>query len=198
MIVSPRMNFRAPFLALGLALLAGCATVYELPADKPAADFQLSVLTDSTAGGSRAINTFMFKNEHCEASEYGARGTPKPVFGDADIAADPVRILAGEKFVFTTFYADGRFAQVRQCGVTGAFVPQPGHRYKALLLVSGDVSACRLGIYDVTSGSDAQIPFSMPPQICELGGKIGRRNGRPLWTDYDIRFEASPTPGRRR
>jgi hypothetical protein len=171
---------------------AGCVAVYQVPQSRPSAQFQLASMSDSTSTTARSIQTWMWKNEDCEQSEYGARGSPK--FGnDAQAITDPVHILAGEKFVFTATYMDARFAQNRKCAVTGSFTPIAGRRYTAVLVIGDDVSSCQLGVYDVTSRKSEQIEFSAPRYLCEGGaGKSARLNGQPLWTNWKVQVKTDP------
>jgi hypothetical protein len=84
-------------------------------------------------------------------------------FGNSPVdTTDPTPIAAGEPFIFSGYYGDSRMAQNRTCVATGVFTPQAGHRYRALLVVEGQVTSCKLGVYDATSGKPEQIPMSMP------------------------------------
>ena len=166
---------------------SGCLPIYTIPDDRPQAEFVLAAENESKGTTVRNVYTWVFKNEECEKTSHGMRAGSK-VLGEKDKTTEPVKILAGEKFVFTSAYIDARFGQNRKCSITGSFVPQPNRKYKALLLVNEQVTACRLGIYDTTGGKEEQVPFVMPGYVCEDGGKTTRLNGQPLWTNWQIQF----------
>jgi len=176
---------RKTMIVMCAAGLAGCAAIYQAPASKPTAEFQLASTNDSSGTTSRSIQAWIWKNEECEQSEYGRRSGFKNT-NDASIYLDPLRIVAGEKFVFTANYTDARFAQNRRCAITASFMPVAEHRYFALFLVGNDGLSCEVGVYDTTSGKNEKVPFSMPPHLCDGGGKSDRANGQPLTTNWVI------------
>jgi hypothetical protein len=165
--------------------LLGCVPYYRVPKLSPTAEFTLTETSDSSSTTSRNILVWVYKNSECERHPYGMRAGSD--FGNSPTATtDPTPIAAGEPFVFTAYYGESRMAQNRTCDVTGVFTPQAGHRYRALFVVEGGVSSCKLGVYDATSGKDEQIDFAMPKYICDDNGKTNRPNGQPLWLDWKI------------
>ena len=171
--------------------IAGCVPTYRVPQLKPTAEFTLTAENDSSGTTSRNILVWVYKNEACERHPYGMRAGSD--FGNSPVeTTDPTPIAAGEPFIFSGYYGDSRMAQNRTCVATGVFTPQAGHRYRALLVVEGQVTSCKLGVYDATSGKPEQIPMSMPKYVCDDSGKTNRPNGQPLWQDWKIQVMPMP------
>lgn len=173
---------RFAFIALGSI---GCLPTYSVPRLKPTAEFSVTAESDASATTARNIIVWVYKNEECDRHEYGMRAGSK-FENSSVISTDPTPIAAGERFVFTGYYIDARFAQNRACAATGIFTPQVNHHYRALLVVSGNVTTCRLGVYDTTSGDDEDVAISMPTYVCDSEGKTARLNGRPLWRNWQL------------
>ena len=164
---------------------AGCLPVYSVSNAEPTAKYQLVVENDSTATTGQNIFTWAFKNEKCERSPSGMRLGSKFSNGSSS-ETDIVSISASQEFAFTAVYVDARFGQNRQCNITGAFMPQQDHIYKAKLIASQNVQACKLGVYDVTTGDEQKIQFSMPEHVCMDSGESALKNGQPLWIGWRI------------
>jgi len=180
---------------LGLTYVAigtvACVPTYRVPRLKPTAEFTLTAENDSSGTTSRNVLVWVYKDEECERHPYGMRAGSD--FGNSPVeTTDPTPIAAGEPFVFSAYYGDSRFAQNRTCVSTGVFTPVAGHRYRALLAVSGEVTSCKLGVYDATSGQPEQIPISMPRYVCDDSGKTARPNGQPLWQNWHIKTMPIP------
>ena len=174
------------FLISATVLLTGCLPMYKLPDSKPSAEFFLDSQNDSHSTTLRTSYVWVFKDDECRRNEFGMRAG-SVIKNDAAAGTPRTRILANEKFVFTATYGDARFAQNRQCAVTGSFTPLPSHTYKATLIVENNVSSCRLGVYDVSAGHDEQVEFSMPEHVCSDKGKSEIANGQPLWTNWRVK-----------
>lgn len=93
-------------------------------------------------------------------------------------------IIAGRQFHFVAHYADSGYAVQRGCAVEARFHPLPDREYKGVIFINGDVTACDLGIYDVTAGSKDPVPFEMPPMICPIQGAPAKPNGQATRVDW--------------
>jgi hypothetical protein len=164
----------------------GCVSTYRVPELKPIAQFTATAENDeSPSTTTRSFQVWVYKDESCQPHAYGKRAGWR-FDNSTSLTTDPTPIAAGERFLFTAYYSDSRFARNRACAVTGAFTPLASHRYHALLEVEGDVSSCKLGVYDATSGHEERIDMSMPKYVCE-DGKASRLNGQPLWLNWEVR-----------
>ena len=154
---------------------------YKLAEGEPFAEFFSEGASDSSATTVRNIQTWTSADANCKPNRRGER-LGFDVHTGANAETKPVKIAAGEEFLFTISYMEGRFAGSRQCGVTGIFTPVAGRRYKGKLISINNVERCELGIYDVTDGSEQQVTFSMPEMSCLFTMKGQMPNGKPLWT----------------
>ncbi len=171
--------------------LTGCVASYIVPDSAAKASFYLAVQSDAESTSLRNISLTVLGDENCKEHQYGTRAGSN-IHNVGTAGTDTVKILANEKFVFTAMYVDARFAQNRKCVVTASFVPTEHHTYKALLAVTDDVRACKLGIYDVTSGKDQQLEFSMPKYACDITDLGIRPNGQPLWINWKATVTTIP------
>lgn len=177
------MNYRFFFIVLPIAI-TGCATAYKLPKDLPSATYSLAAEIDASSTTGRTIYTLML-DESCNRSEYGSDGGKKSIFGsDPKIETTPIAIRAEKPLQFTTSYIDARFAENRACSVTGIFTPKTNHIYQARMKVEQNVTACKLGIVDISSGTEEPVDFTMPPYVCGEGKPSNVKNGRPLQLNW--------------
>ena len=182
---TPILRHIVPFIAL--IGLTGCMSTYKAPLNRPNAEIFATAETDESVSNSRMVWLEAFKNEECADSDNGIRLGSSPPFANTRITSSPPNAIAAEeKFVFTAVYMDARFAQNRQCSLTGAFIPREARRYKVLVKVDDHVTSCGLGLYDVTTGIEQQVEFTMPKYACRGRTDNAGLNGRPLWTNWQV------------
>jgi hypothetical protein len=154
---------------------------YKIAEGEAFAEFFSEGTSDSSATTGRNIQTWTSADAGCKPNRRGER-LGSDIHTGTHAKTEPVKIAAGEEFLFTISYMEGRFNGTRQCGVTGIFTPAAGRRYKGKIIGINDVERCELGVYDVTDGSEQQVTFSMPEKSCLFTMKGQMPNGTPLWT----------------
>lgn len=173
---------------IGIVFISGCASTYVAPPSKPTAELYLVAENDSASTMLQGVSMWAFKDTECNTNEYGTR--MGSITSNHSPAITPSHtVVANEPLVFTAMYIDARPAQNRQCAITGGFTPLPNKRYAARLTVTGDVSACSLGVYDVADGNHEPMPIDlkMPELVCQYGfGAKKLRNGQPLRTQWVV------------
>ncbi len=188
-----------PLFVLFIALsLSGCLSMYQVPSSAKTAEFHLQSENDTPKGTtlSRGAYVWAFKDEQCTPSAYGVR-TGVTFADENTISTAPTKIVANEKFAFTARYVEGRFAHHRSCSITAAFSPAQDHRYKAMLRVVGEVGACDLALYDITSGVEEAVSVSKPEHLCLTNGVQTTFNGQPIWTDVKVTVTTVHVPAKK-
>ncbi len=170
---------------ISVALLSGCASTYSAHRTKPTAEFYLVAENDSKSTTLQNVFLWAFKNTQCEANEYGTR-MGSVLSNSSPANTPPHTVVANEPLVFTAVYIDARFAQNRQCAITGEFTPLPNRRYVARLAATNDVGACDLGVYEAREGKQEPLKIEMPEFVCEYGASRKLKNGRPLTTNWRV------------
>lgn len=171
-------------------LLSGCASQYQAPVEVPKAE--LSVMATQTPGNktTRSVRILALADEKCRLDKNGMLVAREFVLGNPDtVETVPAKIpAAGAPFHFYAEYGDSRFAQNKGCTVQASFTPVAGRKYRGVIIIRGEVSACDFGLYDVTSGAEEPAAFEMPPSRCPGSGLAPVANGKATRTDWRMEF----------
>lgn len=168
--------------------LAGCISTYQLKDRTKSAELIIAGESNSTSTTYRVLYAQAFQDEDCRPNENGTHLNGKL----SHEGSEPVLILAEADFVFTVRYSEARFSQTRRCAITAKFRPSESHRYKAKLVSLGEVDRCFLSIFDVTTGTDEQVAFTMPAHACTYEADKPP-NGQPQWTIMNYRVILIPS-----
>jgi hypothetical protein len=183
---------RLALLAPLLGCFLGCASSYQVAGERNTAEFSVASQSDSSGTFVRNTWAWAFANENCDPSKFGTR-LGSQAGNSASAQSTPVKIAAGEEFVFTGVYNEQRMGQGRTCRATGKFTPQVGRKYMARVTSTNNVQECQLGVYDVTDGGETPVQdFSMPPHACLDNSPERPPNGKPLWGNIRVRVQTVP------
>ncbi|WP_189398108.1 hypothetical protein [Arenicella chitinivorans] len=158
---------------LMLQLLGGIATAQE-----NTAQFSLIGKTDSekTLGRHYTVNRYL--DDTCTKPKRGSRMYRAKYVDDVEVF-DTIDIPSSEPFIFQVDYEEKRRDTERSCSASIGFNPEAGRRYRADYDVSGQVSRCRITLYDVTEGEVELTPEIVPETMCTKRGANGNSNGVP-------------------
>ena len=180
------MKTKIPTVLLSL-LTIGCATSHKVPEGNPTARFSLRAEVDASTTTTRVAYT-LIHDEKCNNHADGVDGGASRNFGSPlSIQTDPISISSEKPLYFTANYIDSGFAQNRACSLTGVFNPKTDHTYQARLAVLDNVTACQLGIFDISNGQEEAIEFQMPEHVCTGEGGPKIKNGQAMQLNWKIK-----------
>lgn len=156
-----------------LQLLGGTATAQE-----GTAQFALTGKTDSDQTLGRHYTVYRYVDDQCTKPKRGNRIHREKYVDDVE-TFDTINIPSSEPFIFQVDYEEKRRDTERSCSASIGFTPEAGRRYRADYLVSGQVSRCRITLYDVTEGEVEITPEIVPETMCTKRGATGNSNGVP-------------------